>query len=257
MYNAFAKDYDHFVNWNSRLAVELPFIENHLETLRDPSESKIKVLDAACGTGMHAISLVRHGYCLSAADLSAPMIKKARLNASAAGTGINFAVAGFGKLTKTFGKGQFDAVLCLGNSLPHLLTPADLHEALADFAGCLRPGGMLLIQNRNFDLVLAGLDRWMEPQAFSDATTEWLFYRFYDFEPDGLIRFNIVTLKRSLGEEWNSSVESTRLFPQMHKDLEKKLAEAGFSSIKTFGSMAGELFSPLSSGNLILVALKE
>ena len=62
----------------------------------------------------------------------------ARLN-GAAGPGANaadaqvdarFEAAGFGELSAWVGAG-FDALLCLGNSLPHLLTPADLSAASA------------------------------------------------------------------------------------------------------------------------------
>jgi glycine/sarcosine N-methyltransferase len=72
-------------------------------------------------------------------------------------------------------------------TLPHLLTPADLAAALADFAACLRPGGLLLIQNRNLDAVLVRRQRWMEPRARREGEAEWLFLRFYDFEPDGTL----------------------------------------------------------------------
>jgi glycine/sarcosine N-methyltransferase len=255
MYDQFASDYDRFVNWNNRLAVELPFIEDLLEALPHPSNHPLQVLDAASGTGMHAIALARHGYSVSAADLSQAMTDKAALNAQAAGVQLKLKAAGFGTLANAFGAGTFDAVLCLGNSLPHLLTTADLKIALKDFAACLRPGGLLLIQNRNFDAVMAGQQRWMEPQPHSEGENEWLFMRFYDFEPDGLIRFNIVTLKRPLNGDWTPSITSTRLRPQKHKELTAALEEIGFTSMRVYGSMTGDLFVPLTSGNLVLSAV--
>ena len=48
MYDTFSTDYDRFVNWPSRLAAELPFIESQLE-----AAGARRVLDAACGTGQH------------------------------------------------------------------------------------------------------------------------------------------------------------------------------------------------------------
>lgn len=254
MYDQFAPDYDRFVNWTNRLAVELPFIEDLLENIPHPADRPLQVLDAACGTGMHAIALAKHGIEVSAADLSAPMIEKARLNAQAAGVNLNLKATGFGTLAVVFGERTFDAVLCLGNSLPHLLTTADLNFALYDFAACLHPGGLLLIQNRNFDAVLAGQQRWMEPQSYQNNNQQWLFMRFYDFESDGLIRFNIVTLKRPVDGDWVSSVTSTQIYPQSHLDLIAALSSAGFSSTQAYGSMSGELFNPMSSANLVLAA---
>ncbi len=135
MYDAFSSDYDRFVDWPSRLAVELPFIEQQLQM-----QNSRRVLDAACGTGMHAIALAQRGYAVAGADLSTGMIERARLNAADAGADVRFETAGLGELAQTFGSGSFDALLCLGNSLPHLLTPGDITAALADFAACLQPG---------------------------------------------------------------------------------------------------------------------
>ncbi|MGC8787351.1 MAG: class I SAM-dependent methyltransferase, partial [Anaerolineae bacterium] len=186
MYDELSSDYDRFVNWSARLALELPFIIQELRRV----EAR-RVLDAACGTGMHAIALAQQGYDVVGADLSPRMIEQACANAAAAGTAVHFVVAGFGELCTKVGD-NFDALLCLGNSLPHLLSPASLEAALADFAACLRNGGLLLIQNRNFDRVLAQRERWQEPQYHREGEWEWLFLRFYDFEPDGTLTFNLV-----------------------------------------------------------------
>jgi len=115
---------------------------------------------------------------------------------------------------------------------------------------------MVFIQNRNFDLVMRQLQRWMEPQAHREGHKEWVFQRFYDFLPVGLIRFNIVTLKREKDSAWQSSVTSTLLRPQLHLELEQGLADAGFKNIRAYGSMQGEAFQPETSGNLIVTARK-
>jgi glycine/sarcosine N-methyltransferase len=256
MYDQFANDYDHFVNWENRLAVEIPFIEKVIQSIRVSKGEQQSVLDAACGTGMHAVALAKLGFEVTGADLSEPMIQKARMNGANLNEALRFEAAGFGSLANVFGHSQFDAVLCLGNSLPHLLTDESLESALVDFRAVMRPGGILLIQNRNFDSVMTKLDRWMEPQSYRDQDTEWIFQRFYDFESDGLIQFNIVTLKRSLNSAWISSVKSTKLKPQLKSDLHGHLNSSGFADIWTYGSMGGEPFNPLNSGNLVITARK-
>lgn len=249
MYDDFSSDYDRFVSWPGRLAFELPFITR----LIAPGA---RVLDAACGTGMHAIALAQQGYAAAGADLSPRMIERARTNAAAAGVSVPFAAAGFGSLARAFDE-PFDALLCLGNSLPHLLNPADLAAALADFAACLRPGGRLLVQNRNFDAVMAARQRWMEPQPHREGQDEWLFVRFYDFMPDGLIAFNILTLKRSAGGPWSQSTISTQLYPLRQTELVDALARAGFGEITRYGGMDGAPFDPAASGNLVVSAVKK
>lgn len=254
MYDALSEDYDRFVNWPGRLAVELPFITAQLQRLVPPGAPLPSILDAACGTGMHAVALAQRGFRMAGADLSAPMIERARQNAAAASVPIRFEAAGFGALASTFGTGSFNAVLCLGNSLPHALTPEDLVSALRDFAACLRPNGLLMIQNRNFDAVLASGERWMEPQAHRDGDDERVFLRFYDFEPDGLIAFNILTLRRTAEGPWSQHVMTTRLRPIIQADLLAALMRAGFTQTLSFGNLSGDPFDPAASGNLVTLS---
>jgi glycine/sarcosine N-methyltransferase len=251
MYDEFSSDYDRFVNWPARLAVELPFLEAQLRAVHAH-----RVLDAACGTGQHALALAQRGYSVVGADLSARMIEKAVANTQALGVPTEFVAAGFGELRQRVG-GGFDAVLCLGNSLPHVLTPANLAAALADFAACLRPGGLLLVQNRNFDRVLAMRERWMEPQAHQEGDREWLFLRFYDFEADGTIAFNIATLRRQSGANWTQHIATTHLWPQRQEELFAAVGLAGFAGVNSYGDVQGAPFRAESSGNLVLVARRQ
>jgi glycine/sarcosine N-methyltransferase len=254
MYDTFSSDYDRFVNWNARLAMEIPWIEQQLQAIQEPAGAPLSVLDAACGTGMHAIALARLGYLAAGADLSAAMVERARQNAAEAGVQARFAAAGFGALARTFGEGTFEAVLCLGNSLPHALSAAELAAALADFAACLRPGGLLIVQNRNFEAVMASRERWMEPQAYQEGENEWIFARFYDFDPDGLITFNILTLRREGADGWNQQVMTTRLRPLLQAELTAALRATGFQDIASYGNMSGAPFEAATSGNLVVTA---
>lgn len=248
MYDELSEDYDRFVNWPSRLAGEMPWLETQLASV-----GVREVLDAACGTGQHVLALAQRGYQVSGADLSQAMITQARANAASAGQAVEFVVAGFGGLAPVFGHSKFKALLCLGNSLPHVLSTQELSSALADFSACLRPGGLLVLQNRNFDAILSRRERWMEPQGFRQAEQEWLFVRFYDFDLDGLITFNMLTLQRT-GGAWQQRLSSTRLRPLLQAELAKALAAEGFGEVVFHGNMAGAAFDPQSSGNLVVTA---
>ena len=247
-YDLFSADYDRFVNWPARLEYEMPFIERLARSLPAPQ----RILDAACGTGRHVIALAMKGFLTAGADLSRGMIDQARKNAAKATMMLRFEAAGFGELRGLFH--SYDLVLCLGNSLPHVLDREGLGRALSDFAACLRPGGKLLIQNRNFDAVMAAHERWMEPQSYREGESEWIFLRFYDYEPDGLINFNILTLRREGAGAWKQAVTSTRLRPLLQVELVSALDEAGFEQITSYGSMSGDKFDPAASGNLIITA---
>jgi glycine/sarcosine N-methyltransferase len=131
-----------------------------------------------------------------------------------------------------------------------------LAAALVDFAACLRPGGRLIIQSRNFDAVLAQRERWMEPQSHRSGDQEWLFVRFYDYDPDERISFHILTLHRSGPGGWQQRVTTTRLWPQRQADLLPPLAAAGFGEITAYGSLNGAPYDPVNSGNLVLTAVR-
>lgn len=256
MYDQFASNYDRFVNWDNRLGFEIPLITKILDEVKRPDGKPLQILDAACGTGMHALALAKAGYQVAGADFSAEMIKKAQLNAASTRLEMHFETTGFGSLASVFGESRFDAVLCLGNSLPHLIQDEDVDFTLIDFFACLKPGGLLLIQNRNFDAVIQKRDRWMEPQPFEEGDEQWIFERFYNFNPDGTIGFNIVNLHRNGLSVWTSEVVSTLLKPQLRDDLQHKATRAGFTNVRTFGTLGGDPFDPQTSGNLILIARK-
>ena len=251
LYDALSADYDRFVDWPARLAHELPFVERQLSSV-----GARRVLDAACGTGGHALALAARGYAVVGADVSAGMIAQAQANAARASGDVRFVVAGFGELTARAGR-DFDALLCLGNSLPHAVTDEALRAALADFAATLRAGGLLVIQNRNFDAVMAGRTRWMPPESRREGAREWLFVRFYDFNADGTLTFNMLTLRRDEGAAWEQQAEATALRPLLHADLTRAVETAGFEEVALYGDMAGAPFDPARSGNLVLTARRK
>ena len=256
MYDAFSMEYDLFVNWPVRLSYELPFIQQLVQDVSF-SERPLRVLDTACGTGQHALALAQSGVWAAGADISAGMITRAEQNREVSGLKVDFYQAGFGQLASVFRNQPifpFDALLCLGNSLPHLLTVEDLAAALQDFAACLRPGGKVLLQNRNFDAVMAQQQRWMEPQYTLHEQTEWMFIRFYDYRADGLIDFNVLKLWREPGKNWQQVVHTTCLRPLLKDELISALEAVGFEDMLVYGDMSGSPFSSSSSGNLIITA---
>lgn len=52
----------------------------------------------------------------------------------------------------------FDAVMCLGNSFAHLLDnygdQREQIQAISNFEKCVKPGGLLLIDHRNYDNIM-------------------------------------------------------------------------------------------------------
>jgi glycine/sarcosine N-methyltransferase len=248
LYDDMGADYDRFVDWESRLAFEIPVLDRLLA-----GHGARRVLDAACGTGRHAIALAQRGYQVTGADLSAAMVARARETTAAAGVEVPFVEAGLGALAPAL-PGPWDAVLCLGHSLPHLLSADDVAAALADFARVLRPAGLLLLQNRNDERFLAQSQRFLPVSAHREGEEEWLFLRFLDLDPQR-IAFHMVTLHRD-AEGWHQRVSSTTHRPLPQSELEAALQAAGFGEIKCYGSWKLEPFDTTQSGDLVTVATR-
>ena len=270
-YDALAPMFDVMTDWEARLAGEGPFLR---EILREAGV--LRVLDAACGSGGHALALARWGYDVTGADASPAMIALAQQKATQAGLAVPFAVADLAALdaaTADAGASRqggattqdhpYDAVLCLGNSLPHLLTQEDLVAALRGMAGVLRPGGLFITQNLNYDLRWVRQPRWFAAQGGVLDGREVLVWRFADYDQTaGRIAFHIALFRKREAVEavgdWDVQVHTTPQRPLFHADLISALAEAGFAGVRAYGRMAlpFETFDPQGSGDLVVVASK-
>ncbi|CAG9791725.1 unnamed protein product [Diatraea saccharalis] len=127
-----------------------------------------KVLDIACGTGVDSMMLVDEGFEVVSVDASDKMLKyalKARWEKRKNPKYDNWIIeeANWETLPRDVGSFLpgvlFDAVICLGNSFAHLL---DEHgdqrvqrHCLSNFEQCLKPGGLLFIDHRNYDHMIA------------------------------------------------------------------------------------------------------
>jgi glycine/sarcosine N-methyltransferase len=251
-YDALSDEYDLMVSWEERLHREEPFFREVFD-----DHGVASVLDAACGTGMHAVAFARWGLRAAGADISPAMIDRARAAAGEAGVSVTWAVAGFGGLAAAFADavGSFDAVTCLGNSLPHLPDDAALDAALADMARMLHDGGVLVVQNRNYDRVLAERARFMPVTARGTPGDETLFLRITGFLGVDRLSFTIVKL-RNAGGAWTCEATTTPLRGIERMTLERSIVRAGFSVVECFGSYARAPFDAPGTGDLVAVAVK-
>jgi glycine/sarcosine N-methyltransferase len=249
-YDRLAESFDVMTDWRSRLAVELPFLEATFARHNVHS-----VLDCACGTGGHAIALAQRGYRVTGSDISAQMIARAQANMQRAGVTVPFTVVRFQDLDSTF-NAQFDAVLCLGNSLPHVLNGAAALASLSNMRACLRSGGVLILHNLNYDKRWKEKPRWFAVNAGTFDERETLVWRFADYdETTGLITFNIALFTKNEGGAWSVDVQSTLQRPYRQNEIELLLRRNGFREITFYGNLQGEPFDAEISADLVVVAV--
>jgi SAM-dependent methyltransferase len=247
-YDRLAPFFDVMTDWASRLKVEEPFLRQLLTKANART-----VLDAACGSGGHALALAKWGYHVIGVDVSSTMIKLAQEKAGDA-KNVSFFVAGLGELASRFD--PFDVVLCLGNSLPHLLTEAELTKALADLTASLRPGGWLVLHNLNYDRRWRQRPRWFAVDSGAYQGRQTLVWRFADYveKPKPRVNFHIALFQQETDGAWSVEVNSTLQRPLFRADLARLLPAAGLTDVTYHGDMNGSPFAPDTSPDLVVVA---
>jgi SAM-dependent methyltransferase len=110
------------------------------------------VLDCSCGIGADAIALARQGLAVTASDGSHAMVAEARRRSERDGIALPVSQSRWQDLPVRV-PGPFDLVLCLGNSLVHTATRTNLLAALEGMRKVLSPGGTLIVDSRNWELL--------------------------------------------------------------------------------------------------------
>ena len=102
-----------------------------------------RVLDCACGTGQLAVGLALRGFDVTASDASDAMVAATRRLAAHRDVRLRAEQRPWEELT-----GTYDAVFCVGNSIPHAAGREGRRAALAAMAGVLADGGPLAVTSR-------------------------------------------------------------------------------------------------------------
>jgi len=97
-----------------------------------------RLLDVACGTGKSFLEMLPRGWQVTACDISAAMLERAREKTS--GT-VELAVADMTDLPEF---GEFDLVWALDDAVNYLLSTVELERALAGMRANLAATGLLL-----------------------------------------------------------------------------------------------------------------
>lgn len=127
-----------------------------------------RVLDAGCGTGRVAIELAGRGFSVTGADADAAMLNAARAKAPE----LSWLEADLADLQGRL-DAEFDLVVLAGNVMI-FLSPGTEQRVLAQLAGLLVPGGLLVagFQLRTDRLSLADYDR-MCASVGLEAVARW------------------------------------------------------------------------------------
>ncbi len=191
------------------------------------------VLDCACGTGLQVIGLRKAGFDVVGSDLSEDMLAVAGRNLEKEGIGdVQLVQADFREINKKIDK-KFDAVICMGNAIPHLFGNDEILKALLSIYGCLEDKGVAVIETRNYDKMLKDKYRFL-PMRIHEEKDGFIISILYVFDYlPGLIKFNVVYLVEnpSTGER-KMEVEVVDYNPVSRDVFVQLMEQAGFADVQ-------------------------
>jgi 2-polyprenyl-3-methyl-5-hydroxy-6-metoxy-1,4-benzoquinol methylase len=245
-FDRIAERYERYVPWKSRLAREIPFLENAFR-----SAGARRILDCACGPGRHAVALAQKGFEVTALDASPEMLERALQHARTEQVDVELVQERFESLPEDF-HGRFDGLICLGNSFsaaPHLETVV---EVVRQFHAALEPSGIAITQTVDFS-VAAGETVTATPlRHIREENLELLFVKSF-VRVEEQICIHWLSLENKDGK-WVSDVTCRPVLSVEPQFLIRAFRETGFSPVETLGDYSGNPFQPGTSKDLIIVA---
>ena len=220
----FVDKWDELIDWEKRYEAEEGFFKGELE-----KHGARTVLDIACGTGFHTITLTLDGFDVVGADGAPTMLAKAKENAERCGLShVKLLEARWTSLTEVFPENSFDAVVCLGNAFTHLFEEQDRIKALGEIFKVLKDDGLAIIDQRNYDSIL--------DQGFNSKHRYYYTGSTVEVEPeyvtDEAVKF--------LYKYDDGSVHHLTLCPIRQEYLTSLLRKAGFTSVERYGDFEAD-----------------
>jgi SAM-dependent methyltransferase len=202
------------------------------------------VLDVACGIGTQSIGLARRGFAVTASDLSAGAVERARVEASRRGVEIDFSVCDMRAALDHHGR-QFDVVIACDNSIPHLLTDDDIMLALRQMYALTHPGGGCLITVRDYDREERGMGL-VKPYGVRDRDgVRYVIFQVWDFDGEvyDLAMYFVVD---DGGARPATHVMRSRYYAVGTGRLLELMRRAGFASVER---LDGPFYQPVLVGS--------
>ena len=229
-YDGLADDY-HWI-YSDRVLSGEPFVCQH-QKLLDSLPAGAKILDCACGIGVHVLALARRGYAVQGTDASTEMVARSRETARKQNVDVRFAVCSWQNLPQVFG-GEFDMAVCGGNAIGHCRDEAEMLSSLRGIRGVLKDGGLLVLDSRNWEKLRAEKPRFHLLGARVRNGVRCVPLYVWNFPPDWADP-HVIEVVLIFETDGATTYRAYRItyYPFRHEQLLDRLAKAGFAAIES------------------------
>ncbi|MTI83810.1 MAG: class I SAM-dependent methyltransferase [Firmicutes bacterium] len=225
VYDAWSNDYDHYISEEEKNKKEALYYAGLFK-----EHGAKKVLDAACGTGRHAIYLAQQGLDVAGFDISEGMLDIARERAGDNNLDIDFCQASFTELTEKFGPASFDGFVCAGGGVAHMIDDKEFEQGLKAIYDLLKPGGLAVFENRDYDIFKEDKLNFGPLTVAQENGSKVMYLRLLDYE-DKSVRYNLLTI-REQEDNPTYDVLTFELRLNITSELEEILPRIGFSQVE-------------------------
>jgi glycine/sarcosine N-methyltransferase len=232
----FVSRWDELIDWQKRAEGEGTFF---IDLLR--KAGAFKVLDVSTGSGFHAVQLRKAGFHVVACDGSPTMIKRAEVNFRRHGLNIPIRQSDWLELDSQV-LGKFDAVVCLGSSLCHAFDEKVRHQVLQRFRSLLKPGGLLVIDQRNFQAIRAGNFKASGRYYYCGKTAQVSIGEVTDQVCEFVYTFS------------DSATFRLRVYPILPQQLSDEIEQAAFSKSRSYGDFKS-IYDAMNSDFIVHTAV--
>ncbi len=202
------------------------------------------ILDAACGIGTQTIGLAQRGYQLTASDISAGELEKARLEATSRSLNIDFRLADMRTLGQTFHT-TFDLVIACDNAVPHLLSDDEILQAFQQFYQITSDTGGCIVSVRDYEFMERG-GRKLYPRLVHNVPQgKIVIFDCWEFDGDFYDITMYIVEDTGQAVAKTNVIRGSRYYCVSISTLEKLMMEAGF---KTVFTLRERYFQPLILG---------
>ncbi len=214
-----------FIDWDKRRKGEGDFFLKQFK-----KHNVKKVFDSSLGDGVDSIHLIKKGFDVTSNEIDETFLNKALENAKRDGVNLKVTKLDWRKLDEKNVENSFGAVICLGNSLTYIFDEKDQLKTISQFKRILKPGGILVIDERNYQYILDNREEILKGN-FKYSGKYVYCGEFVHGRP---IEISDKKVKFEYTDERDGKKGYLVLYPFKRGELSSLLVRSGFNSVEQF-----------------------